>query len=293
MTEQERKAVEIIKAAIDQYKPSAIIATFSGGHDSMVSTHLVNNYDFDLPVYTCSVDTGLAVDGWREWVADVSKAQEWTQIFYKGRFDQFRRWVENNGCPRGPVGHNRSYARLKDRAFSQMLQDYKRSYIDKVLFISGIFQAESKARQKLENPINRPGNKSNGIWVNPCFYWQKADFITYRAIHNLPANPFYETVGGSGDCQCNWGNFITLRKLQKYSPMLAAGNVAEIDRLSRELHGYGWDGKPAGQTEMFVEFEDDGELSSPFLCKNCSRSKVPKPAQSEAEQLALLRATTW
>jgi hypothetical protein len=80
--------------------------------------------------------------------------------------------------------------------------------------------------------------------------------------------------------------FITKRKLEKYSPKLAAGNVALIDRISREYHGYGWDGRLEGQMEAFENFEDDGEMCSPFLCEGCSRSKAPRPGQERAAQAA-------
>jgi hypothetical protein len=74
--------------------------------------------------------------------------------------------------------------------------------------------------------------------------------------------------------------------LQKHSPELAAGNVAEIDRISRECHGYGWDGTPDGQMEMFEDEAGEAELTTPFLCQNCSRSKVRAPSRI-VEQRAL------
>ena len=111
--------------------------------------------------------------------------------------------------------------------------------------------------------------------------------------NDLPINPFYETVGGSGDCQCNWGKFITLDKLRKYSPKLACGNVALIDKLSKENHGYGWDGSAAGQMELLEDFEDEGEMCSPFLCEGCSRSKSPKPGFQKASEAAYEQLEIW
>jgi len=120
--------------------------------------------------------------------------------------------------------------------------------------------------------------------------------MIYRVEHSLPDNPFYNTVKGSGDCQCNWGNFIDLPTLKYYSPILASGNVEMIDNISRVEHGYGWYGKPPkpvneNQMTMFdVDLDNlairrEGELTSPFLCQGCSRGAKPKPTSEQIEMV--------
>ncbi|MCP5016914.1 MAG: phosphoadenosine phosphosulfate reductase family protein [Ketobacter sp.] len=279
---------QIIGEAIEQWKPAAIIAAYSGGYDSMCMTHYVlNNIKTDVDIW--AIDTKLSSDGWLDWVISTGGVLGGDVNVYDNEegFNEYKGWVEAHGQPYTKLMHSRAYRRLKDTAFATLLKKYKKGWRDKVLFLSGIRADESPERSQY-NPVNRRG-KSNAIFANPIFYWTKQDIFNYRMAHELPINPFYETVGGSGDCQCNWGKFITLRKLKQHSPNLAAGNVARIDELSKRFHGYGWDMTPSNQCEMFEDFEDDGEMTSPFLCSGCSRDKSPTPNRQAAEEDRLLQ----
>lgn len=278
---------QIINDAIAKWKPAAIISLYSGGYDSLCATHLLHRMDLELPLFVYSIDTRLSADGWRDYVCDTAASFGWRHDIYDNLsgFNEFVKWVELNGSPYSQEGHKRAYNRLKGRAIDAMLRDHKPTYHDRVLFVSGIRQAESSARRKLINPVQRMGD-SNAIFANPLFYWTDMDVLNYRIDNELPDNPFYNTVKGSGDCQCNWGRFISMEKLRKHSPNLAAGNVAIIDKISRECHGYGWDGRPEGQTEMALDLENNGQLI-PFLCQSCSRAK-PR-AQAIAEEVYLQR----
>ncbi|NIS53106.1 MAG: phosphoadenosine phosphosulfate reductase family protein [Phycisphaerae bacterium] len=280
-----RTSEDLISEAIDRFDPSHVILAISGGYDSLCMAHYVHeNIKFDKPLLTYAIDTQMAADGWREWIDSVAHGFGWKFDIYHNThgWKQYQKWVKRFGQPTTKTGHKRAYARLKDRAFDAMTKHHKTIRTDRILYLTGIRAEESSARSKLQ-PINGGINKSTS-YCNPVFYWTNKQILAYRIEHDIPINPFYETVGGSGDCQCNWGKFITLRKLQKYSPKLAAGNVAIIDRISKEYHGYGWDGDIVGQGKIFEDFEDDGEMCSPFLCEGCSRSKTPKPGLHKAEE---------
>ncbi len=261
----------IITEAIETWRPVAVVSLFSGGYDSMVMTHMVQSLDtHGVPLSAWSIDTKLSADGWRDFVTASATElgfNEFSIYDNQSGYNEFVQWVTERGCPRNRVAHTRCYARLKERGINAILMEYKQKRSDKVLFLSGIRKHESLERSKLTEPIQRNGHK-NSIFANPLFYWRDEDIARYRIEHDLPDNPFYSTVKGSGDCQCNWGNFITLGTLQRYSPKLAEGNVGSLDTISREKHGYGWDGTPAAQLSLF----DDEELTTPFLCANCSRT---------------------
>ncbi len=273
---------QIIRTAIKTWKPTAIISLFSGGYDSLTTTHLAHALDFRPTVY--AINTKMSADGWHDYVFSVAAAYSWKFSIYDNQkgFLEWVEWVRLNGCPYSREGHHKTYNRLKGRGIEAILKRHKGHYYNKVLFLSGIRQSESKEREKLTKPINRLG-KSNAIYVNPIFYWSHDDVLEYRLKHNLPTNPFYETVGGSGDCQCNWGQFITLPALARHSPRLAEGNVALIDEISRENHGYGWDEEPGRRLFNSAEI-DEGQFTSPFLCSNCSRSHSPAPGKSAAAE---------
>lgn len=270
----------ILDNAIDQWQPVALVSLFSGGYDSMITTHILHRLDtHGLPVQVWAIDTNLAADGWHEYVNSVASRFGWNLQIYDNKkgFNQFVTLIKFYGCPRTRKMHTYVFQKLKERGFDAILKMNKTKRSDKVLFVSGMRRAESEYRKDADE-VQRIG-KSNKIFAAPIVHWENEECDWYRVEYGLPDNPFYSTVKGSGDCQCNWGNFITYRMLEKHSPELAVGNVAKIDEISRKLHGYGWDGQIEGQAEMFEDFEDNSQLTSPFLCAGCSRRKVRAPAR--------------
>ncbi len=285
--ELETQANLIIQNAINVWRPVAIISLYSGGYDSLVMTHLIHKLRPEK-IQVWSIDTQMAADGWREYVTGVAAAQGWDFNIYDNRkgFEEWLGWVETNGAPYTKKTHHHTYNRLKGRGIAALLKSNKTGWHSKVLFLSGIRQAESRERQNLTNPIQRAG-ESNAIFANPLFYWSDEDVTNYRILHGLPRNPFYETVGGSGDCQCNWGNFITRAKLRQHAPELEAGNVAIVDKISRDCHGHGWDETPGARLFDTSDI-DDGVFTMPFLCSSCSRAKSAKPGNNAAAEQAYM-----
>lgn len=278
----------IITQAIKKYNPSHIICLFSGGYDSMCMTHLVHSYKWDIPLLVYAIDTQLSADGWRNYVDSTAHSFGWYFDIYDSisGFKEFVKLVKKHGCPYTPGSHSAVYNRLKDRAIEQMLRDhktyrpdklkYKHKRYDKILFLTGIRQSESIKRSKLKSPIQRKSERSAAVFANPIFYWSEEDLLKYHVENDLPTNPFYDTVGGSGDCQCNFLNFINLETLKKHSPNLAKGNVALIDSISRQYHNYGWDEKGKNSYK---------QKSDTYLCSNCDRTVKDR----EAVDLAMLR----
>jgi len=271
----EEEAFSILVDAVHDWKPVAIVSLYSGGYDSAVATHVAMRMYPALPVW--SIDTNLSADGWHEYVTGVARQFNWNHAIYDNQagYQEFETWVSYHGCPHGPAGHSRAYQRLKERALYRLLAQYKQNRTDKVLFVTGIRRAESARRAAIATPVNRVGH-SNIIFVNPLLNWSDLAVTQYRWTHEIPENPFYATVKGSGDCQCNWGNFITYERLQRYAPTLAAGNVGRLHALSRDLHGYGWDGIARDQLGLF----DEG-VPDLGLCSSCSRDDASRIAAAE------------
>lgn len=289
---------KIINEAISDHDPSHIILAVSGGYDSLCMAHYIHkNMKFDRPLLVYAIDTLLCADGWLSWIDSIAHGYGWCFDIYRNRkgWEQYVEFIRHHGHPFSRQGHTYAYWRLKDRAFADMLRDHKREWRgrkkrnDRIMFVTGIRRDESPERKDAAYIQKRKSD----VWVNAIADWSADDILAYRIENEIPENPFYETVGGSGDCQCNWGNFITFRKLEKYSPELAAGNVKLIDKIGREFHGYGWDGRLEGQEEMFADFEDVGEMCSPFLCEGCSRSKSPKPGYEKAARDTYEQMVLW
>lgn len=275
---------EILTVAIERWRPVAISCLFSAGYDSMVATHLLHSLDtHGLPVKVWSIDTNLAADGWHGFVGSVAERYGWDFDIYDNwrGFQQFVTLVAHLGCPKGARSlHTNIYQKLKERGIDAIHMDNKRDVHDKSLFVSGMRRAESDFRSAAAE-VYRIG-KSNKIFASPIVHWSNQDCDLYRASNDLPDNPFYDTVKGSGDCQCNWGDFITLETLREHSPNLAAGNVAFINCMSLDLHGFGWHSQDyAGQEPLVSQTAASAQakLTTPFLCQGCSRSKVRAPAE--------------
>lgn len=279
---------EIISNAITEWNPRTIISLYSGGYDSAVATHVLHTLDtHGLPIRAWSVDTKLAADGWHEYVRSVAGQFGWSfDIFDNEKgFQQFVTLVVHMGCPKSRPMHTFVYQKLKERAFDALHMMYKVDRGDKTLFVSGMRRAESRARSDAAE-VARVGH-SNKVFAAPIVHWSQEECDIYRLENGLPDNPFYSTVKGSGDCQCNWGDFIDLETLQEHSSKLAAGNVALIDHMSKDLHGFGWDSNDVvGATSS----QSDGvaALTTPFLCSSCNRSKVRSSAK-DVERLLLQR----
>ena len=261
----------IMSEAIEVYSPRHVVILFSGGYDSMIAAYVTKQLDtHGIPVSTWSINTMLSADGWLAYVqsvADELKLPDFNIWHNEKGFEQFKEFVRLTGCPRTRAGHTHAYRRLKERAIAGMHMLYKRERRDKTLFVSGMRRAESAARQNADE--HHKPEKSNLCFVAPIVHWSDEQVARFRIENDFPTNPFYDTVRGSGDCQCNWGNFISLGTLQRYSPELAAGNVAIVDQLSREATGVGWDGSIEAQLPLFDVQEC--ELEGEFLCSNCSR----------------------
>lgn len=318
----------ILTNAIEQWQPANLVSLYSGGYDSAVTTHLLHRLDtHGLPIRVAAIDTQLAADGWHEYVTDVANKQGWDFKIYSSQkgWASFLGLVKDYGCPKSRKMHDYVFQKLKGRvieaihmAMKKDMREYAKILIEiyksqlqypqdkkslnefmkkrgltkgqirgaKTLFVSGMRRAESAFRKEAAE-VERIG-KSNRIFAAPIVYWLQEECDLYRIENVLPDNPFYNTIGGSGDCQCNWADFVTLRILQKYSPKLAKGNVALIDKISRDLHGFGWDSRDIESQLSFIKDVEPAILTEPFLCQGCSRAKIRRPIK-EIEKVMLQR----
>ncbi len=312
---------QILTNAILKWQPASLVSLYSGGYDSAVTTHLLHTLDtHGLPIHVAAIDTQLAADGWRDYVQSVADKQGWDFKIYQSDkgWNSFLGLVVERGCPKSRKMHTNVFQKLKGRAIeaihmaqkeriklerakiragNRTLDDLSKKERSiwgmspsdirntKTLFVSGMRRAESTFRKKAAE-VQRIGH-SNRIFAAPIVHWSQEGCDLYRVENSLPDNPFYDTVKGSGDCQCNWGDFITLGTLEKYSPLLAKGNVGLIDELSKERHGFGWHSQDvvAQQRLIVLPPDEDTILDTPFLCQGCSRAKVKAPAVAVESRL--------
>lgn len=296
------QAETILTQALLKYQPSTIISLYSGGYDSLCATHIAHKWWTDhlpedksqaIPFRVVSVDTLLSADGWADYVSNVSRAQGWPHIIWGNpNPNWYAQDCLAHGFPYTRSMHSLHYRMLKERAIREVKAHFKHDKHDRIMFITGIRRAESAAR------ANTPEYELRGVevWANPIVHWTGEQSARYRAEHDLPSNPFYDTVGGSGDCQCNWGNFITLDTLQKHSPQLGV-KIADLNARVKAAHGWGWDERPstgllaerAGQL-VLPGIEALDPTDTPNLCEGCSRVK---PGHATAEEDWIINKMEW
>ena len=267
---------QIVAAAIEQYKPVAIYAGFSGGNGSRPLTHWAMN---NVP--GCEVvhfNTGIGIEAGRQWVRDTCKSYGWRLHEIHAPKDSYRNLVLKYGFP-GPDGHRLMYQRLKERAVYELCRrakvGHKRSA--KVMLITGIRHADSIVRTGY---AGREVNKVRAqIWVNPIYWWANEERDAYDAASGMPRNPIADALGMSGECGC--GAYAQRGELERWGKVDPSFPVT-IRRLEAECLArgftWGWEGRPpAGGFN-----KDQLGLFKLPLCVGCEKSAI---VQAEMEAM--------
>lgn len=257
----------------------------------MVSTYITmqwaKNHAHSTNVQTVSIDTLISADGWRDYVTESARAigVRRFEIWNNPGLDLWESDIHENGFVYRKAQHKFYFYWLKQRAFRETLQHYKKYHTDRILYINGVRWAESAERRDTPE-IARNGC---GVYVNPIVHWTNDEVLKYRVQHELPINPFYDRVGNSGDCLCNWHNHISMSDLEQYGTH-AASIIKPLDMECRTIRGYGYDDEPPKHKrlkdlEQLRLFEWDVE-STPNLCAGCSK---PDPSNDDQDNLFLQR----
>jgi len=269
---------DIVSRANDEYEPVLKWALFSGGDDSLVTTHmLMEKFDFDAVLH---LNTGIGVQKTREYVRSICDNFGWPLIEY--RADEYvggdgnpapqiyEELVKEIGGFHGPPQHGFMFQRLKERPLNQAVREHKTDWFDKILLGTGVYKGESDRRfRNYENPIDQQGAK---VWVNPCLYWTESDFQDYRKQHDLPRNPVSKKICQSGECMCGafakWGQ---LSEIKLVDPDL----YDRIRRLEESIDcPWGWEeGKSKQHRKPQNRNPNQAELQ---ICSNCIEPEVSK-----------------
>jgi 3'-phosphoadenosine 5'-phosphosulfate sulfotransferase (PAPS reductase)/FAD synthetase len=249
---------KIMLDAIEQYKPVAIFAGFSGGNDSIVATHFACT---EFGATAIHANTGIGIEQSREHARNTAKKQGWEfyeklapvtgppartrdgrpfdpSVLPTGRWHdgdtKYEEFCFNFGMP-GPGQHPRMYQVLKERTFEAYRREAKQGHSRRstVIFVTGVRHDESAIRAGYQRAVSKVGGS---VWVNP-FYWQtKVDFEIYREEFGLPRNPVTDTVGMSGECLCGtMGTRAELDAIAKVEPE----TVAYIHKIESKCESLG------------------------------------------------------
>src|SRR5262252_6563634 len=187
-----------IEQAIAEFQPACLLALFSGGHDSVTSTHLAAQHPMFRAVV--HVNTGIGIEETREYVRQVCSDQGWPLIEECAPAGWYDQNCLTKGMPGGPMQHGIMYQRLKDDQVRAVVRRFKRRKGDTVGLVTGIRKQESERRMRVHaEPVIRERAQ---LWINPILDWSAADVNDYMAAVGLPRNPVVDKLHRSGECLC-------------------------------------------------------------------------------------------
>lgn len=234
---------EIVATALLAFAPSHVFVGFSGGDDSLVTTHwMMEN------ITSCRVahfNTGIGIEATRDFVRGTCESNGWPLKEVRAKEDcgqDYDELVLAHGFP-GPGMHYKMFQRLKERCVRELSRCLKQKASDKILIATGIRKDESARRAGYKySVIDIVGSV---IWVNPFYYRDKAWFMAYIAQHKLPRNPVSQMLGMSGECLCG----AYAHKGEKAAIKLVCPKThARIEALEKAVaargFSWGWEDAP-------------------------------------------------
>lgn len=266
-------SLEIIKQALAEHDPVAVYACFSGGHDSLCSTHL----SMGIAQEVLHINTGIGIEQTRTFVRDTCKRYDWPLKEVHPPEMSYRDLVLKFGFP-GPGMHYLPYRLLKERALRKVVREAKRKTRDRVMFITGVRQSESARRMGYVEPIIRVGAQ---VWVAPLWNWNKRQCNEYIEANKLERNEVSDLLHMSGECLC--GAFADqhtgmdrhheLKEIELWFPDTAA----QIYALEKEAEAAGvhceWGRRPPRDTKTMNMFMP--------MCVGCENRAVAGPQTQE------------
>jgi len=254
------EARQILQRALDKHDPRTTYLLYSGGDDSVVSTHLAARFVPDATV--AHIDTGIKFPQVTEHVRDTADLYGWDlriigQDDHNGK--SWEQWCMENGMP-GGAAHPYLYQQLKERAIEQLTREGKAQYWDRVLFVSGVYAAESDRRAELhDEEIDRKGAR---VMASPLLHWSGNDIAAYRRRYGLNRNPVSKKYGHSGECLCGYAAGPgTLEQIRDISPDVA-DFIQQVEEKAPYRCGYEDDGPSTLERR-----EEEGQMT---LCNSCT-----------------------
>lgn len=200
------KEREQIRAFVKDYAVRSLVCCFSGGKDSLATTHLVLNALADnrtVDKYVVYVDTGAMLPSTTPYVRKVCEAQGWPLTVLQGDFfEKARKW----GMP--TMRRRWCCVEVKLKLIRRFVKDLPPQRAE----VTGLRRNESARRKrKLKNaPVIYLDKHIRSWHFAPLMEWSARDVARYLAAHDLPIPPHYRQ-GLHETCMC--GAFATKKQL--------------------------------------------------------------------------------
>lgn len=264
----------IIRTAISDYRPRRVFALFSGGHDSLVATHVAMRHpDVDGVLH---VNTGTGIPETFQFVQETCARQGWPLTVLRPRLDeltsepgaQYRKMVLAHGFPGpGRIPHRITYVELKEKTLSTFVTSMKRNSHDRIMLIGGVRRQESAYRMGHAETIHRQGAK---VWVNPLIDWTADDCGAYIEAHGLRRNLVSDLLHISGECLC--GCFAKPGEREDIAAWFPLVD-ARIRALETEAAAAGVPARWGKRPGKYYLQTRRGQLDM-FLCASCMKADM-------------------
>lgn len=270
----------ILDEAIQEYDPKYVIGMFSGGHDSLVATHIAKQHPrFSFALH---INTGIGIEETRvfvretckEWGIELREYKAAETLSAKGKPDPqvFEDIVTEYGFPDAGA-HDKMYIRLKERPLRQAIRELERTRKNKTMLVTGVRSQESVRRTRHVEPTQIwEGTK---IWVAPIWQFSKFDVNSYIRTHELRKNPVVEHLHMSGECLCGaYAHKGEKEEIRIFYPKVA--RMLDLLEVKVREAGFPWGWEDAipnwwklyKQGQQFLPDLDLTELSQ-MLCSGC------------------------
>ena len=249
----------VIDRAVEEHQPSSIFALFSGGHDSLVNTHITAQH----PGFTAVVhlNTGTGIPETLAFVRETCKEHGWPLIERSPPRKSYEAMCLERGMPGGPEQHMIMYHRLKGEALNQVVGETKTHWQDRILLSTGVRQAESDRRMRL-HPLSVRVDGAK-VWVNPILDFDARDVNRYIEVHGLKRNPVVDKLHRSGECLCGaLARPEELDEIAYWYPEKAAWLRGLEQQCFVKGLPYNWGSKPSPKADP-----QQGQFQE--LCQSC------------------------
>jgi 3'-phosphoadenosine 5'-phosphosulfate sulfotransferase (PAPS reductase)/FAD synthetase len=258
------QAQGFLDAAIEEHRPTHIFALFSGGHDSLCSTHLAMAHIPKATVLT--LHTGVGIKATRRFSYETAKQFSWPYRVYRPQHgNRYHQMVEEYGFP-GKAQHRVAYIRLKERQLERVVREHKTDRKDRIMFVTGVRKSESQKRMGYVQPVFREGAT---VWVAPICEWENSHKDDYMEANGLPRNEVVDLLCMSGECLCGaFGSPAELEEIRLWFP----DDAAKIDCLREKMRdrwSWSWGEHPPPKSFEGAD-STQGEL---HLCASCEAKK--------------------
>jgi len=247
--------------------PYEDIALFSGGYDSLVSTHYaMEELDCDVVLH---IDTRTALPQNTEFVRHVCETFEWP-LEIRTPTKTLTEFAKEYGFPKSQA-HSWIYQYLKEHPISHFTTELE---IQKPSYYSGVRKDESERRMENVTTERQPAPNGRWWWEAPIADWSKDDIVEYMIDQGLPRSSVVETIGRSGECFCGAfaDRFSELLTLEEHYPehyewIKSVEQEVQMEIGDDEAYCYwGASGLSSDELTRVMESEDSMDMT---LCADC------------------------